>query len=123
MKNTREIAAEYRMTYWAGIMKKRVESGLSIRGFCEAEGMHVNRYHYWQRKLREATVAEIMPAKKERVIAAVPAGWTAVKVTEEPKAPINGEVVIEIGKCRVVVKDNINPETLRQVCQVLVEIC
>ena len=123
MKNTREIAGEYRMTYWAGIMQKRVESGLSIRAFCQGEGMHVNRYHYWQRKLRTAVAKEILPTKVETVVPTVPMGWTQVKIAEEAKASFNGEVAIEIGKCRVLVKDNINPETLAQVCKVLVSIC
>ena len=59
MQNTREIASEYRMGHWAEIMRQRVESGLSIRKFCEREGMHVNRYHYWQRRLRCKAIEEI----------------------------------------------------------------
>ncbi|MCK9478690.1 MAG: hypothetical protein M0R40_04210 [Firmicutes bacterium] len=33
MVDTREIAAEYRLSHWAQIMQERIESGLSIRAF------------------------------------------------------------------------------------------
>ena len=57
--NTRAIAEELRLTHWAGIMKERKESGLSVRAFCESAGFHENIYYYWQRKLREATCGEL----------------------------------------------------------------
>ena len=52
--NTREIAEEYRLSHWAGVVRERQESGLSIKAFCEKAGFHQNIYFYWQRKLREA---------------------------------------------------------------------
>jgi len=52
---TRKIAAEYRLTHWAGIMSERQESELSIKAFCENAGIHEDTYFYWQRKLCEAT--------------------------------------------------------------------
>jgi len=55
--NTRKIAAEYRLTQWAGIIRERQESGLNVKAFCEAKGFHENIYFYWQRKLREAACA------------------------------------------------------------------
>jgi len=57
--NTKDIAAEYRLSHWAGIMKERAASGLSIKAFCKSAGIHTNVYHYWQRKLREAACAEL----------------------------------------------------------------
>jgi len=57
--NTREIAAEYRLSHWAQIMQKRIDSGLSVRAFCENAGLHENNYYYWQRKLREAACEEL----------------------------------------------------------------
>jgi len=38
-KNAKEIATEYRMAQWAGIMRERAESGLSIVKYCAREGM------------------------------------------------------------------------------------
>ena len=128
MKNTREIAAEYRMSHWAGIMRERASSGLSIRAFCEREGMHVNRYDYWQRRLRAVAAKELMPTKVETV-APVPTGWTQVTPLEESNKSIVGktmnspEVTIEIGKCRVSANDSTDTELLAKVCKMLVSLC
>ena len=125
MKNTREIALEYRMGHWAGIMRDRAESGLSIRKYCEREGMHPNRYHYWQRRLRIAAAAEVQ-AKKEEVAKMPPAGWMQISAAEEVsehKNPENDGVMIEIGKSRVMVNETTGTEILKKVCKVLVELC
>ena len=152
MQNTREIAKEYRMSHWAGIMRERTESGLSIRAFCAREGMHVNRYHYWQRRLRSAAmeygkvepnygepklyerssvnsaVSAAMPGKVE-AIEPVPTGWTQVVPLEESNKSIavktmnSPEVTIEIGKCRVSANDSTDTELLAKVCKMLVSLC
>lgn len=57
--NTREIVEEYRLTHWAGIMKDRAASGLSIKEFCKTAGFRENVYYYWQRKLRDAACEEL----------------------------------------------------------------
>ena len=57
--NTREIAAEYRLSHWAQVMRERSESGLSIKAFCENAGFHENIYYYWQRKLRESACERV----------------------------------------------------------------
>ena len=51
---TRESAAECRLSQWAQIVQDRLDSGLSVRMYCEQEGFHESIYYYWQRKLREA---------------------------------------------------------------------
>ena len=80
--NTRHIAEEYRLTHWAGVMRERNESGLSVRAFCESAGFHQNIYYYWQRKLREATCDELgkMQGKATRL---APTGFAEVILTEQ----------------------------------------
>ena len=41
--NTNEITAEFRMSYWAGAMRERSESGLSIKAFCANAGMYQDK--------------------------------------------------------------------------------
>ncbi len=48
--NTREIAVEYRLMYWAQILRERSKSGLSIKAFCKSKGFHENVNYYWQNK-------------------------------------------------------------------------
>ena len=122
MINTREIAKEYRLAHWAEIMRQRMESGLSITKFCEREGMHENRYHYWQRRLREAAASELQIQKTE-IAQLPPAGWTQVNEVEEIENIESVGITIEIGRSRITVDETTAPELLTKVCKVLVSIC
>ena len=77
--NTREIAEEYRLSHWAGILQERKESGLSVRAFCRNAGFHENNYFYWQRKLREATCEELARTQDKPGI--VPQGFMEVRLS------------------------------------------
>ena len=132
MLNTREIASEYRLAHWSQIMQDRAASGLSILAYCKAEGIYPNRYHYWQKKLREAAVIalsdqddrvkEIHPVKACPPISSpTPKGWAIC----EPKAqPMEESTLqIEIGKSRVTADAKTNLELLAKVCQMLMSLC
>ena len=125
MLNTREIAAEYRLTHWAGIIRERNASGMSIRAYCESIGLHTNVYHYWQRKLREAACKELLPAPVNGVeVAKVPAGWAAVQTSNrQTQSSSGGEITIEIGKSRVSASKGVDMELLGNVCRMLVSLC
>jgi transposase-like protein len=87
--NTNEIAKEYRLAHWAGIMREREESGLSIKAYCKNAGYHENVYFYWQRKLRETVGAGISKAREEAV-SMVPSGFVAAMLAERDARPVAG---------------------------------
>ena len=51
--DTRKIASELRLSQWAGILRERKESGLSVQRWCLENDVQEKTYYYWQRKLRE----------------------------------------------------------------------
>jgi len=110
--NTREIAAEYRLSHWAQKMRERQESGLNIREYCQIEGYHENVYYYWQRKLREAACQELVVKTEKANVKAnkrlVPAGWEKCEPSEV--AIIENNIIIEIGSCRVSANNNTDSE-------------
>ena len=110
--NTREVATALRVNQWAGVMRERKESGLSIRRWCAEKAMNEKTFYYWQRKLREATCQKLLPHQKEEL---VPNGW-AVCEEDTQKA---SEVTIEIGKTRIIATQATNLELLCKVCRVL----
>ena len=83
--NTREIAEEYRLSHWAGIMQERKESGLSVRAFCKNAGFHENSYFYWQRRLREATCEELARIQDKPNM--VPPGFMEVRLSADKPLP------------------------------------
>jgi hypothetical protein len=106
--NTREIAAEYRLANWTQIMRRKKESGLSVKAFCENEGFHENIYYYWQRKLREATCEHMDKIQNEQVqVNLVPSGFAELKIVEAYKPPsfpentTQGEIRIDIAGIRI----------------------
>lgn len=124
MINTREIASEYRLSHWAGVIRERNASGMSIKAYCESIGLHQNVYFYWQRKLREAACTELFPAvSNSGEVSKVPSGWAVCGTDVE--APIAGgtEITIEIGKSRVTANAGIDLELLGDVCRVLMSLC
>lgn len=84
------VKNEYRRQRWAELIRQRQESGMTVSGFCAANGLKAKTYYYWLRKLREdiclqAVVAvPLEPAEEE------PRGTTAVKLRM-------GDLVVEIG--------------------------
>lgn len=103
--NTRKIAAEFRLSYWAQILNERQESRLSVKAFCKNAGFHENIYYYWQRKLREATCEEISRIKQEEASRLVPLKFVEVKAEEKPASPIpvsqQAQIRIDIGEMRI----------------------
>ncbi len=42
-----------REAFWRTTISNRMQSGLSIRAFCEREGLSEPTYHYWRRELKK----------------------------------------------------------------------
>ena len=123
--NTREIASEYRLSHWAGVLQERNASGMSIKEFCKTAGLRECVYYYWQRKLREATCeALVSRATYEDTDSdknLVPSGWTVCEAAgsttkEKP-------VTIEMGGIRVFAETDTAPELLVKVCRALKSLC
>lgn len=128
--NTREIAEEYRLSHWEQVMRKRQESGLSIKAFCKKAGFHENVYYYWQRKLREAACEQMtelqLPAQKTSLTA--PA-FAEVKLTEPPEHQAlsgevsDGQIHIEIGEIRINADSRYPSDKLTMLLKQLIQLC
>ena len=122
---TREIATEYRLTHWAGILQERRASGKSIKEFCKTAGIRENIYYYWQRKLREAACEELTDRTKKEVTSCetslVPNGWAVCKTGESVDE--GKPLVVEINGFRVHVEPDTAPDHLANVCRALKTIC
>jgi putative transposase len=120
--NTREIAAEYRMTHWAQIMQDRVSSGQSIQAYCDETGTSRCAYFYWQKKLREAA-AQQLAADPGTEKALVPSGWAQACVAEESVPEQAGGLTLRIGGAEIEVRQGYDEALLASVCRTLTGIC
>ena len=119
-----EVASEYRLSHWAGVIKERNTSGLSIKAYCESIGVRPNVYFYWQRKLREAACQELLPMPATNgAHQPTPNGWAVCAVTQPPATAETNTITIEIGKSRVTAGTGVNLEHLSNVCRMLMLLC
>ena len=124
--NTREIAAEYRLGHWSQILQDRAASGMSIKAYCEINGIHQNVYHYWQRKLRAAAVIAATENKapgNPALQILPPQGWATIAAKSAGSGSGSGTIQIEIGKSRVTADTSTNLELLSEVCRMLMTLC
>lgn len=45
---------------WVGRLQDQASSGLSIRPWCEREGVTVSNFHYWRRRLAAPTATKLI---------------------------------------------------------------
>lgn len=112
--DTKKVAAEYRRSQWAQVMQARVDSGQTIKDFCEAEGISRNAYFYWLKKLRESACTELV--KKEEPMSISPC-W--VQLASGPMQQTNEALKIEINGCHITVTAETDHNLLAQVCHTL----
>jgi transposase-like protein len=103
--DTRQLTHEVRMRHWAEVLRRRRESGQTVRGFCRAEDICEKTYYYWQRQLRQAA-GEALAGQGENqtphalptapVFAALPAPKVRSRATGVVRIEVGGAVV-EIG--------------------------
>ena len=62
-----------REAFWRQVVRRRIESGMTIADFCAAEGLKTTTYHYWQRtiKHRDSLTSDKTESAGSPVLAAV----------------------------------------------------
>jgi hypothetical protein len=147
MIDTRKSAKEYRLTHWAGILRDRADSGLSIHDYCTQAGFHENKYYYWQRKLREAGEELVQSAIKSRPTSfqhqneppssmstapvtissypgqpeSLPSGWLACSPASSVTAN-NTALIIEVNHCRITITPDTDVTLMAKVCRTLLSL-
>ncbi len=90
--DTRQLTHEVRMRHWAEVLRRRRESGQTIRGFCRTEGICEKTYYYWQKRIRQAAGESLLEPNGSRA----PGSLAPAPVFAALPAPKSGGVVVEI---------------------------
>ena len=107
---TRLVTNQVRLASWAQIIKDRNASGLSIRAYCEQNGISRNAYNYWLRKLRNAAIE----SGSARFVELQP----ITEISQEPCLS-DSQVIIELGGARIHVDSTSSKEALSMAVEVL----
>ena len=124
--NTRAAASAYRLSQWSQAIQEKASTGENINDFCKRVGVSRNTYFYWQRKLRETAIQNlILPASNlesaEKAI--VPSGWAVVSEPTMESSSESSTITIEIGKFRVNAGKDASLEQLEKTLRVLMKLC
>ena len=118
MVNTREVAAEYRLTHWARIVQERINGGLSIREYCKQIGICENTYFYWQRRLRKAACEQLTaPVFAEVIVQEAPQPLAL------PETPTPSQLSVEVAGVRITADSSYPPEQLAALLRELTRPC
>ncbi|MHC1787220.1 MAG: IS66 family insertion sequence element accessory protein TnpB [Christensenellales bacterium] len=109
------LTRDYRLQQWASIITRRNGSGMTVRAWCDEQGINQKSFYYWQRKLREAAGAQATGLST--VSSPVPTGWASLGVQAEPSG--GQGLIVEVGGCRVHVQAQTDTPLLVRVCQAL----
>ena len=58
-----EVKQEYQLQEWSELLREQKESGLSVKAWCQEQGLAEHIYYYRLRKLRQAACAALEQAQ------------------------------------------------------------
>ena len=58
-----EVKQEYQLQEWSGMLRQRKESGLSVKEWCQEQGLAEHIYYYRLRRLRQAACTALEQAQ------------------------------------------------------------
>lgn len=112
------MTREYRLSQWTQIIQARVDSGKTVKDFCQEKGISKDAYYYWQHKLREMAAENVEKAEGSKEM--IPNGWMQLIPSRPNSTP--AMIGIEINRCLVKVSTETEPELLKKVCLILLSL-
>ena len=122
------------LQYWAAIIEEAVNSGMTRAEWCEAHGISIWRYYYWNRKIKDqkksqgdvdpysgvpyrSRCAEMQP-ETDPVFYELPASVTEVR-TDLFGSGAGSPMTLEFGHYRLTIPQDVRSDALRTVIQVM----
>jgi hypothetical protein len=111
---------------WRERLARHASSGLTVRAFCEREGLATHQFAWWRRQLmiRDGQAAPVKrkraaaKAKRSKAPRATTKPFVAVEVTP-PKVPSNPIEIVLDDPPRIAVTAGFDPHVLADVLRVL----
>jgi len=108
IRGERKVDRAARGEYWRGQVERWGRSGLGQKGYCIKEGISVERFGYWKRRLEREAVGN----RGERLVA-VPSGIVRSALSQGTLS------LVVKDRYRIEIPETFSPVTLEAVLQVL----
>lgn len=115
--------SEVRFQNWARLIAECQSSQMTVKAWCEQQGIVPKTYYYWLRKVRERAL-ENVPVPASSI---VPAAESPVKLRKlEIKSPVSGmqaAVIVHLPQATVEVAQGTDQQTVEAVLLALKSVC
>jgi transposase-like protein len=100
-----------RLSEWRELLGDQRSSGMSVKEWCESEGISTNTYYYWRKRLSVASAASSAPASP------LAPGWLPVTLDEAPSC--SSGLTLRVGRVFVDVSRGFDAGLLSSLLNVL----
>lgn len=123
MDAVKQKSREVKLRQWAEIVTICRNSGITIRSWCDENGVNEKQYYYWQRKLREMALANI--EDHAPVVPASTPNQRFAKVDNIVSSPVGKtpHTAIDIGGIKVEVYADANPDVIEASLKAVLALC
>ena len=121
--DTKTMTAQVRLRHWASIIQERNASGLSVRAWCQENGVREKTYYYWQLKLRRAACEQLAGDQVPEGLMVHQPSFAEVRVAEPPLPAEPSQLCIEVGGIRLVTNSSYPTDKLAALLRELSRPC
>lgn len=115
--------AEVRFQYWARLIAECQSSQMTVKAWCEQQGIVPKTYYYWLRKIRERALENVpVPASNRAPVAESPVTLKKLEI----KSPVSGmqaAVIVHLPQATVEVAQGTDQQTVEAVLLALKAVC
>lgn len=124
MSKVSSAKRELSIRYWEKLIEAKQMSDLSVKDWCNQNGVTRDAYYYWLKVIRERAIDNLpMDVKDSLTIASEnPVTFKKLEV-ESPTMGLQSSVVIHLNDAMVEVPNGTNRETLEVVLMALKSTC
>ena len=120
MDEITQVKNRFRLEQWTQLIKDYQSSGMTVKAWCELNGVKQNSYYYWLKKIRKATCDQL-PTVLTQTGCPKPTEFAELKVSSS--SHIQGSVMIHLPYANVEVAEGTSKETIEAVLTALKNIC
>ncbi|WP_303862798.1 transposase [Alkalibaculum bacchi] len=120
MDEITQVKNRFRLEQWTQLIKDYQSSDMTVKAWCEQNGVKQQSYYYWLKKIRKAACGHL-PATQTQVKHSTPTEFAKLQVT--PPNHVQAAVIIHLPYASVEVAEGTSRETIEAVLVALKNIC